>query len=111
LETANALSNNMDKDGGQITHEEQVKKDQDQNEDKLPSQEDYLVQDVIIFMARQQHESLNRKDIETSKIDLNSCELKILHYNVQSMNDKLLGIYILLSFDNINVDVVLLNTG
>jgi hypothetical protein len=31
LERANALSNNM----GQIIHEEQVKKDQDQNEDTL----------------------------------------------------------------------------
>jgi hypothetical protein len=36
LDTANALSNNMDKDGSQIIHEEQLK-DQDQNEDKLPS--------------------------------------------------------------------------
>jgi hypothetical protein len=62
-------------------------------------------------MARQKHESLNRKDIETSKKDLNSCGLKILLYNVQSMNDKLLGISILLSFDNMNVVVVLLNTG
>lgn len=62
-------------------------------------------------MARQQYESLNGKDIETSKINLNSSELKILQYNVQSMNDKLIEISILLSFDNINVDVVLLNTG
>jgi hypothetical protein len=62
-------------------------------------------------MAGQQHESLNRKDIETSKIDLNSFELKILHHNVQSMINKLLEISTLLSFDNINVDVVLLKTG
>ena len=62
-------------------------------------------------MARQQYELLNGKDIETSKINLNSSELKILQYNVQSMNDKLIEISILLSFDNINVDVVLLNTG
>jgi len=62
-------------------------------------------------MAGQQHESRNGKDIETSKIDLNSYELKILHYNVQSMNNKIPEISILLSFDNINVDVVLLKTG
>jgi hypothetical protein len=42
----------MDKDGGQIIHEEQVKKDQDQNEDKLPSQEDYLAQDMKIFYGQ-----------------------------------------------------------
>jgi hypothetical protein len=61
-------------------------------------------------MAGQQHESLNGKDIETSNIDLNSYELKILHHNVQSMINKLLDISNLLSFDNINVDVVLLKT-
>ena len=42
----------MDKEGGQIIHEEQVKKDQDQNEDKLPSQGDYMVQDVIIVYGQ-----------------------------------------------------------
>jgi hypothetical protein len=62
-------------------------------------------------MAGHQHEALNGKDTETSTIDLNSYELKILHYNVQSMNNKLLETSILLSFDNINVDDVLLNTG
>ena len=62
-------------------------------------------------MAGQQHESLNGKDTETSKIDRNSYELKILHYNVRSTNNKLLETSVLLSFDNINVDVVLLNIG
>lgn len=62
-------------------------------------------------MAGQQHESLNGKDIETSNIDLNSYELKILHHNVQSMISKLLDISTSLSFDYIIVDVVLLKTG
>jgi hypothetical protein len=72
---------------------------------------DYLLKDMIIFMARQQHESLNRKDTETSTIYINSYELKILHYNVRSMNNKLPETSSLLIFDNKKVDVVLLNTG
>jgi hypothetical protein len=34
---ANAISNNVDKDGGQIIHEEQGIRNQGQKEDKLPS--------------------------------------------------------------------------
>jgi hypothetical protein len=37
LEGVNIVSNNVDKDGDQITHEEQAKTDQEQKEDKLPS--------------------------------------------------------------------------
>jgi len=46
------------------------------------------------------------KDIETSKQDLNSYDLKILHHNVQSLNNTVLEISILLSFDSLNVDVL-----
>jgi len=38
LEGVNIVSNNVDKDGDQITHEEQAKTDQEQKEDKLPSE-------------------------------------------------------------------------
>jgi hypothetical protein len=37
LEGANTVINNVDKDGGQIIHEEQTDRDQEQKEDKLPS--------------------------------------------------------------------------
>jgi hypothetical protein len=37
LEGANTVSNNVDKDGGQVIHEEQANRDQEQKEDKLPS--------------------------------------------------------------------------
>lgn len=42
----------MDKDGGQIIHEEQVKKDQDQIKTYYPLNDprDYLIQDVTIFL-------------------------------------------------------------
>jgi hypothetical protein len=37
LEGANTVSSNMYKGGGQITHEEQANRDQEQKEDKMPS--------------------------------------------------------------------------
>ena len=37
LAGANTVSSNVDKDGDQIIHEEQAKRDQEQKEDKLPS--------------------------------------------------------------------------
>ena len=57
-------------------------------------------------MAEHHHESLNVKDSETSKLDLNLYELKILHHIVQSLNNKLLEISISLTFDDISVDVL-----
>jgi len=65
----------MDKDGGQIIHEEHVIRDHEQKEGKLPSKlsrrlptthDDY-------FMAGHQHESLNGNGFETRR-DLNSYE-------------------------------------
>jgi len=46
------------------------------------------------------------KDIETSKRDLNLYDLKILYHNIQSLNNTLLEISILLSFDSLNADVL-----
>ena len=60
----------------------------------------------MIFMAENQHESLNVKDAETSQRDLNLYVLRILHLNVQRFNNNLLQISISLSFGDINVDVL-----
>jgi exonuclease III len=57
-------------------------------------------------MAGQKREALNVKDIKTSKINYKIHELKILHHNVQSLNNKLLEISISLSFDDINSDIL-----
>ena len=57
-------------------------------------------------MAGHLHKSLHVKDTETSKLDLNLYELKILHHNVQSLNNMLLEISISLSFDDISVYVL-----
>jgi hypothetical protein len=49
-------------------------------------------------MAGQQHNHYTGKILQTNKLNLNSDELEI-HYNVQSMNNKLLEISILSSFN------------
>ena len=57
-------------------------------------------------MAGQKHEALTVKDTETSKLNLKLHELKILHHNVQSLNNKLLELSISLSSDDTNADVL-----
>jgi len=37
LEGTNTESNNVDKDGGQVIHEEQANRDQEEKKDKLPT--------------------------------------------------------------------------
>ena len=51
-------------------------------------------------MARHQCESLSVKDTEISKLDIHLYGLKILHHNVQSLNNELLEISIFLSFED-----------
>ena len=57
-------------------------------------------------MARQQHDSSKVKDKEISKVDFNIHRLKILHHNVQSLNNKLIEISIMLSLEETSVDVL-----
>jgi len=91
----------MDKDGSQIIHEEQLK-DEDQNEDKLPSKWSRRLltarRDNLLWPDSNKHH-YTAKILKTSKLNLNADELEILHYNAQSTNDKLLEIAIF-SFDN-----------
>jgi len=42
---------------------------------------------MVIFMAENQHESLDVEDNETSQLDLTVYEVKILHHNVQNINN------------------------
>jgi len=57
-------------------------------------------------MAENQHESLNVEDTDSSQLDRNLYEVKILHHNVQSFNNSLLYISISLTFGDINVNVL-----
>jgi hypothetical protein len=74
----------MDKDGSQIIHEEQLK-DQDQNEDKLPSKWSRRLlttrRDNFLWSDSNMNHYTG-KILKTSKLNLNSNELEILHYNL-----------------------------
>jgi hypothetical protein len=109
---AKRCCNNMVKDGDQITYEEQINKDHKQTEDTLPPKHSRKLPTTRcddFFMGRHLQEVLNVKDNEIRKLDLNSYLLKILHNNVQHLNNKLQEISMLLSVGNINVDILCYN--